>query len=287
MANPPSLLHVGGLLFLKAVQVLPLDANDQPIRVTADGKVATASGFIRTDGGRPYLYTCWHVVTGGINPHRIELPPTDKWVRPESLRIRLQLATVPQENVTSIGGSQEITIPLYDREPKRPRWAQDPASIVHEDLNRAGFQVPFWHDAVKVPLPEGIAIADVQSVDSLPAFASVLVPGDRVLIVGYPFGYSALGIQQPTPVVMTRYVASNRTTQPKQFLLDGGAAPGMSGSPVFVERDEMLHLIGLYTGEAYPQKGALSNPLGTCADITFCWHVPEMWLLCPPFPALK
>jgi hypothetical protein len=38
----------------------------------------------------------------------------------------------------------------------------------------------------------------------------------------------------------------------KLVLIDGIGAPGMSGGPVFIERNQKLILYGIYTGLIYP-----------------------------------
>lgn len=76
---------------------------------------------------------------------------------------------------------------------------------------------------------------------------------DKIYIVGYPHGYSALGDEQPTPIVLTRHVASSRIKNRTMVLLiDGIGSKGMSGAPVFIQRNEKLILFGMYTGLIYP-----------------------------------
>jgi hypothetical protein len=58
--------------------------------------------------------------------------------------------------------------------------------------------------------------------------------------------------------------------------LDSGGAPGMSGGPVFVERDNDIALLGLYTGIIYPDPAIEPNrkvtALGSCANLSSCWR---------------
>ncbi len=54
----------------------------------------------------------------------------------------------------------------------------------------------------------------------------------------------------------------------------------MSGGPVFVERGESIHLLGMYTGLLYPDHAAEGNEkhtaLGTCSNMSLhLWgHLP-------------
>src|SRR5438045_9556281 len=72
---------------------------------------AEASGFIRRESGRHYLYTCWHVVTG-LDPNHLalghELP------KPRSLRVALQAAESRAERLEVVGGLLEFVLDLYE-----------------------------------------------------------------------------------------------------------------------------------------------------------------------------
>ena len=258
---------------LKAVHVQCLDDCGEPING------AFASGFICEEEGVKFLYTCWHVVTG-YNMHDLKIP---NLLSPRSaLRITLQDADVRAPGVTAIGGNQQVVLPLYQsREvPFMPFWFQDEKDVPQPDLNAIGLRVPFWHDAIKLPLPETLQISDMQVIGEGPRFKSLITPGDRLYIVGFPYGYSALGMQQPTPIVLTQHVAAIRLAgRNREMLLDGSGAPGMSGGPVFLENSEGIFLFGIYTGLIYPDHVIAKNErvtaLGTCADMVLCWtHFP-------------
>ena len=97
------------------------------------------------------------------------------------------------------------------------------------------------------------------------------------MIVGYPYGFSLVGADQPMPVVLTRYIAGMRIADRRtELLLESFGAPGMSGGPVFIERDDDLLLLGLYTGLIYPDYGSQSKErvtaLGTVSDMSICWQ---------------
>ena len=50
----------------------------------------------------------------------------------------------------------------------------------------------------------------------------------------------------------------------------------MSGGPVFVERDDYIALLGVYTGVIYPvpviERNAKVAALGSCANLSLCWR---------------
>src|SRR5439155_2822654 len=117
-----------------------------------------------------------------------------------------------------------------------------------------------WHDAVKLKLPSELRISDMQLVTETGPNTSLVVPGDRVMVVGYPYGFSLVGADQPTPVVLTRYIAGVRIADRNtELLLESFGAPGMSGGPVFVERDDDLLLLGVYTCLINPDYGSHSK----------------------------
>ena len=239
-------------------------------------KGVVASGFIRRLAGRLYLYTCWHVVTGfDLYDVRVGLN------LPNRRYLELTLQTAEQRNPSTqvVGGTQTVTVPLYDdgpQQPSTPLWEQDNQHIPHPDLNAVRLYVPFWHDVVRIELPPDLALSDLQVIDEQRLFKgniASLSPGDKCMVVGYPYGFSAFGPQQPTPVALTRFVASDRIAERhQQLLLEGIAAPGMSGGPVFVERDDELLLFGVYTGSIYPDFALNSNEkvtaLGTVANLS-------------------
>ena len=236
---------------------------------------AFASGFVRREADGLWLYTCWHVVTG-FDPYDIHVGlhlPNRR-----HLRVSMQASEVRQPGVEAIGGLQSIVLALYDTSAGtvRPRWLQDARHIPHADLNAAGIYVPFWHDLVKLKLPPEVRLSDFQIVDEsllLPDNLGLLAPGDKCMVVGFPFGFSAHGPSQPAPVALTRFVASDRiANRRQQLLLESAGAPGMSGGPVFVEQGEDLFLFGIYIGLIYPDHAAGTNErlsaLGVVGNLT-------------------
>ena len=252
-----------------AVRLQALDLDEKPIL----GVVA--SGFIRNMGDQLYLYTCWHVVTG-FDPYAIEvgfeLPAR------RHLQVTLQAADKNHPGVEVVGGAQSLHLPLYEEVGNSliPLWEQDDQHISHALLNKVNIFVPFWHDVVRIKLPADIVLSDMQFIDKKQFFMgnmALIAPGDKCLIVGYPYGYSAFGLRQPTPVALTRFIASDRIEgRHRQLLIDGIAAPGMSGGPVFIERENDLLLLGVYTGSIYPDHMRNTSEkvtaLGTVADLS-------------------
>jgi hypothetical protein len=110
-------------------------------------------------------------------------------------------------------------------------------------------------------------------------------PGDRIYVVGFPYRFGTGGLGLPTPVVLTRFVTATAVSgRSQEFLVDSGGAPGMSGGPVFVEREDDIALLGVYTGIIFPDPGLARNAkaaaLGACANLSLCWKgslplVPE------------
>lgn len=251
------------------VRLQALDERKQPIA----GVVA--SGFIRRLDNQLYLYTCWHVVTG-FDPYDIRVGftlPNRRY-----LAVALQAADQRSPGVQVIGGVQTFDLPLYDERtrPALPLWEQDNQHIPHAELNGVNIFVPFWHDVVRIKLPPHVSASEFQLIDEERLFQgnmALVSPGDKCLVVGYPYGFSAFGPGQPTPVALTRFVASDRVGgRHQQFLLEGIGAPGMSGGPVYIEREQDLLLVGVYTGSIYPDhalyKSEKVTALGTVANIS-------------------
>jgi hypothetical protein len=266
-------------LSLRSVQLRCLDEDGKPLRH------ASASGFVRIEDGVPFLYTCWHVVTGY---DRNDLRVTNELPKRAFLEVFVQSHRQPADGASLPAGTLSFTIPLYDESarPKKPLWYQDRAHLPHPDLNAIGLCVPSWHDAVKIPLSGNVRVSELQLVSN-PVLASnaMLAPGDKIYVVGFPYGFGTVGLGLPTPVVLTRFVTATAVSgRPQEFLLDSGGAPGMSGGPVFVERDDEIALLGVYTGVIYSgpviQRNEKVTALGSCANLSLCWRgslplVPE------------
>jgi hypothetical protein len=242
------------------------------------GSLTVASGFLRRELGKLYLYTAWHVVTG-FDPHDLRIPM--ELPKRRYLRVALQVSEPRDPGVVVIGGEQSLIVPLYadptaQEGPLVPLWLQNEQHVPNEFLNRVGIFKPFWHDIVKLELPETLKLSDPQVSDDswdMPGDIANPTAGDKCFIVGYPYGFSAaMGVKQPTPVVFTRFIASAHIAgaRSREFFLDGYGAPGMSGGPVFLERGDRVYLIGIYTGDIYPdhelRTAEKTTALGTVAD---------------------
>lgn len=231
------------VLPLKAVFIECLGANDEVLCV--------ASGFIYKQGDEFYLCTCWHVVTG-YNPGdlKVKSPPDRKAIMMYWQDVRLK------RHKSTHTGRQSLRIELYDNStaPPTPLWMQDDAATQHPDLSAINIRVPGLLDLVMLRLPDDIKVSDAQYIDETEKFSDfMLMLGQKVFLVGYPYGYSTLGRSQPMPVVLTRFVAANMIEKTlATALLDGAGAGGMSGCPVFIEKNDTIVLAGIYTGSIYP-----------------------------------
>jgi hypothetical protein len=256
-------------LSFRSVQLRCLDEGGKPL------KHASASGFVRVEDGVSFLYTCWHVVTGYDRNH---LRVTNALPKRAFLEVFVQDHQQQTDSSSVARGLLSFTIPLYDESarPKKPLWYQDRAHLPHPDLNAIGLCVPSWHDAVKIPLPTDVKVSELQRVSN-PVLAShtMLTPGDKIYVVGFPYGFSMGGLGLTMPVVLTRFVTATAVSgRPQELLLDSGGAPGMSGGPVFVERDNDIALLGVYTGVIYPapviERNEKLTALGSCANLSLC-----------------
>jgi len=290
MSTVPPLETTRFLMPLIGVRLECLDARQSPVTV--------ASGFLRREHGKLYLYTAWHVVTG-FDPHDLRIPM--ELPKRRYLRVSLQASEPRDPGVVVIGCEQSLIVSLYsdpaaDGGPLVPLWLQNEQHIPNEFLNRVGIFRPFWHDIVKLELPEALKLSDLQVADdswNMPGTTTNPTAGDKCFVVGYPYGFSAaMGMNQPTPVVFTRFIASAHIagSRNKEYFLDGYGAPGMSGGPVFLERDDHIYLIGIYTGDIYPdyemRKAEKTTALGTVADARmYFWNVLK--LVSTPTVALR
>ncbi len=264
--DKPPLHYYRMALNMKAVHIQCLDENKKII----DG--AYASGFIVQEKETFFLYTCWHVVTG-FNMHNVE---TKSLPKRKFLDVNLQNADTKQPGLIAIGGNQSTVLPLYN-EDGIPLWYQNRQDVPNVSLNSINLKVPFWHDVVKLALPNTIQLSDMQFIKEDEVLHNTPLLGEKVYIVGYPYGYSTLGLEQPTAITLTRFIAADRIKDRySEMLLDGPGAPGMSGGPVFVEQNNTLLLSGVYTGLIYPdyviEKNEKTTALGTMSNLIIWWH---------------
>ena len=258
------------LMPYKAVRIEVLDDEGAPVFARAANgepeEPVVASGFIMWESRTLYLYTCWHVVTGIPIIEPVRLPGALHPQRPMKLRVSMQSSAMRDEHLVPVDGSHRFAIDLYDTtfDPPMPRWEEDE----RVEPNLALAAEPFWHDAVRIPLYVPPASLQELTLDDL--WTNHIAPGDDLLVVGYPYGYSAAKVT-PTPIALKRHVAAIAGEGARQqILIDAGGAPGMSGGPVFCESADRLYLYGIYTGAIFPDAAEGVIPERTTALGTVC-----------------
>ena len=247
------------LMQFKAVRIEILDQLGQPVIVTPrNGErrgPVVASGFLLRDDAHLYLYTCWHVVTG-IELANPVLPGTNQ------RRSRLKVSMQRSEK------SDSFEVELYEQSGEDvflPRWEQDQQSVSNSSLAMANLVQTFWHDIVRIRLPSSVVTSSVQVLSRFDLWRDLIAPADPLLLVGYPYGFSARQLT-PAPIVVKRHVAAiSRDGARREILIDGAGAPGMSGGPVFYEWDNRLYLFGMYVGVIFPDSAPDNEPERTGA----------------------
>jgi hypothetical protein len=247
------------LMQFKAVRIEILDQLGQPVIVTPrNGErrgPVVASGFLLRDDADLYLYTCWHVVTG-IELANPVLPGTNQ------RRSRLKVSMQRSEK------SDSFEVELYEQSGEDvflPRWEQDQQSVSNSSLAMANLVQPFWHDIVRIRLPSSVVTSTAQVLSRFDLWRDLIAPADPLLLVGYPYGFSARQLT-PAPIVVKRHVAAiSRDGARREILIDGAGAPGMSGGPVFYEWDNRLYLFGMYVGVIFPDSAPDNEPERTGA----------------------
>jgi hypothetical protein len=260
----------------KCVRIEILDQSGEPVMLSPEngksGGPAVASGFLLRDEGATYLYTCWHVVTG-ISLTNPVLPGASVMRRRARLKVSMQANDFKAGGaVVTTGGSETFEIDLYDTsgESPSPIWEQDEQSKENLNLAMAGLNEPFWHDIVRIRLPDEVKTSTIQNLAPQDVWPHLIAPGDPLLLVGYPYGYSAK-LLSPTPIVLKRNVAAIQIDGPRrEMLIDGIGAAAMSGGPVFCEHEDRLYLFGVYTGIIYPDAAEGVRPEWTTALGTVC-----------------
>jgi hypothetical protein len=254
--SPASGVAARRLMQFKAVRIEILDQHGQSVIVTPrNGErrgPVVASGFLLRDDADLYLYTCWHVVTG-IELANPVLPGTNQ------RRSRLKVA---------VGGSDSFEVELYEKSGEEvflPLWEQDQQSVPNSSLAMANLVQPFWHDIVRIRLPASVLASTIQVLSRFDLWPNLIEPAEPLMLVGYPYGFSATQLSA-TPIVVRRHVAAiSRDGARREILIDGAGAPGMSGGPVFYEWHNRLYLFGMYVGVIYPDASPENEPERTGA----------------------
>jgi hypothetical protein len=269
------------LMLFKAVRIEILDQHGQSVIVAPrNGErrgPVVASGFLLRDKAELYLYTCWHVVTG-IELANPVLPGTNQ------RRSRLKVSVQRSEK------SDSFEVELYEKSGEGaflPRWEQDEQSVPNSSLAMANLAQPSWHDMVRIRLPFSIVTSTTQPLSRLDLWPDSIAPADPLMLVGYPYGFSARQLT-PTPIVLKRHVAAiSRDGARREILIDGAGAPGMSGGPVFYEWGDRLYLFGMYVGVIFPDAATENEPERTSAWGIVCpmnllSHHLKLARVCPP-----
>lgn len=252
---------------LSAVKLHALDLRGNEV------KDAYATGFICREPDGLYLYTCWHVATGYGSPWNVKTGKEPSTRR--SLRVEVQSYTEPDPGIFIVRGRRTFTVPLYSDDGSS-LWLQDEQSIENFALECIGIKVPAYFDVIKIKLAPDAPVAPAHIVNR--GMLRHPYIGDKLYIAGFPHGYSATGLTQPTAVVLTRHVASSAIgANVHRFLADGPAAPGMSGSPVFLEAEGYgLQLMGIYAGVINPG-ATVVNHHEYAAALAECYNLSMFW----------
>jgi hypothetical protein len=122
-------------------------------------------------------------------------------------------------------------------------------------------------DVVIIPVEMGLFSVYPQVVSGFQAaFIPFLSPTSEVTVVGYPY-------HRDRPIWKTCHVAEMITERKTYFLINGRTKEGMSGSPVFDNRDlpNNAHgMVGIYSGR-YNDKGV--NETLNELDIGIVWYI--------------
>jgi hypothetical protein len=290
-SSPTDSIAARHLLQFKAVRIEILDQHGQAVILTLRsgerrGPVV-ASGFLLRDDADLYLYTCWHVVTG-IELANPVLPGTNQ--RRSRLKVSMRRSEKFRGAIASVGGSDSFEVELYEQSGEDvflPRWEQDEQSVSNSTLAMANLVQPLWHDIVRIRLPSSVVTSTVQVLSRLDLWPNLIAPADPLMLVGYPYGFSARQLS-PTPIVVQRHVAAiSPDGARREILIDGAGAPGMSGGPVFYEWDNRLYLFGMYVGVIFPDAAPEIEPertsaLGIVCPMNLLTHHLKLARACPP-----
>jgi hypothetical protein len=169
----------------------------------------TATGFFYTSHDKVYLVTNRHVV---INESENYYPDT--------LRLRLHLASL------DITKSENYDVPLVRN--GKPTWHIDP-NFASSGIDIAVVELD------KDSLTKGHALKWISKDLFLPS-NYVLAPGEELMVLGFPRGFSDqlnnLGVARNASIASAYGV--NYEGKPL-FLVDANLHPGTSGSPVFTK----------------------------------------------------
>jgi hypothetical protein len=232
-----------------------------------------ASGFVVEAGGRYYLITNWHVVSGRKLLADEQQEPAGG---PYTVKISIHLHSGEGERPfpLSMGARQLITIPLYD-DNGIPRWVEDQSS---EEQNP-------MVDIVALPIEQRQIVSSLSGilpgpysrtgpwtkntnywtkVSAIPISAIETDveygPSDAINIIGYPLGWILEGINSYSSAFwQTSFIASeifeHGLIGANIFFVDPRAPEGMAGSPVVGTKRDRLKLLGVYSDRSIEEFG--------------------------------
>lgn len=177
--------------------------------------VGTATGFFYQKNNTIYLVTNRHVVVDET-----------KGIKPEALSLKLH--TDPQDLTKNV----DRTIPLYKN--GNPTWH------VHKNYNKIPIDVAVV-EVEQEQLTKGARVAHLSSKALYQTGQFRLQPGEDVIVLGFPRGYSDrkhnLGLMRNALISSAYGVDFDGFPM---FLVDANLHPGMSGSPVLTKPRTMI-----------------------------------------------
>lgn len=213
-------------------------------------EMATGTGFIYEFENQLFLITNGHNVTG-VNPEQ-NRRLNGFTVFPGKIKTKARILKKESESI-SIGITEAFSIDLYDDDDfKNPNW------YIHPDK---GYKI----DVVAIPLidckkiPKNIKFFPINKLEFDSGFPPEVA--DDVFILGYPFNIAG---NLELPVWKRGSIASEPYLDLDEFpkiFVDTATRPGMSGSPVIMQRTG-LHG---YNGKSRTGKeiiGTISNFVG-------------------------
>lgn len=233
-----------------------------------DERLSTATGFVVTRRRFPYLITNRHVFTGRDN-NTGEILSKKTGATPDRVFVWFN-ATNLQEYPPSLRW-QGMFWDLYeDEDQKKPRWLE------HRTHGSA-------MDVVAVSLPRP-AVPDVRyrayDLDA-PSYKPPKITED-VQVVGFPFGLASAGNALDGPLALwTRGTIASETEYDfdglPRFLIDARTRMGQSGSPVLIDRSEVMfsealgeHIVG---GRWADLLGVYSGRINPESDLGIVWRI--------------
>jgi hypothetical protein len=183
-----------------------------------------ATGFFKEWGGRFFLVTNWHVVSGRHHETR-EVLHTQA-----ALPDRLTF-TVAEKGRIGERWLSPIKRLLYEDadstdSPERPTWFEHPEYRNQVDVV-----------AVPIPIPLNGDVRTISAIDTAPGMD--LAVGDEVFVLGYPKGIDGGG---EFPIWKRASIATEPWIRrsPPHVLIDTATREGMSGAPVIKIRQGLI-----------------------------------------------